>query len=83
MIEQLLIPGAASILTVAGIIYLFVSGKVLKYRFLGIAVIGVILALMLIAREELLYNRDISFPYCCRCSIMGVYPEKKMVKDIF
>jgi len=47
MIEQLLIPGAASILTVAGIIYLFVSGKVLKYRFLGIAVIGVILTLML------------------------------------
>jgi hypothetical protein len=47
MIEQLLIPGAVSILTVAGIIYLFVSGKVLKYRFLGIAVIGVILALML------------------------------------
>lgn len=47
MIEQLIIPGAASILTVGGIIYLFVSGKVLKYRFLGIAVIGVILALML------------------------------------
>lgn len=48
MIEQLIIPGIASIVSVAGIIYLFVSGKVLKYRFLGIAVIGVILTLMLL-----------------------------------
>ena len=82
MIEQLIMPGIASFLSIAGIIYLFVSRKVWKYRFLGIVVISVIITLMLLAGEELLYPGSISVSYCSRRSFVGIYAEKKMVKDI-
>jgi len=61
MFEQLLAPAAASILTIAGIIYLFVSKKVLKYRFLGITVISVIITLMLLHGKSY-YTQGI-FPF--------------------
>lgn len=48
LIEQLVVPGAASILTVAGIIFLLVDKKVRKFRFLGLVVISVIITLMLL-----------------------------------
>lgn len=46
--EQLLMPFAGSILTVAGLLYLFTSKQVIKYRFLGLVVISVIITLMLL-----------------------------------
>jgi hypothetical protein len=47
LLEQLIIPAAASLLTVAGLIYLLVSKKAVKYRFIGLAIIGVIIIIML------------------------------------
>jgi hypothetical protein len=48
LIDQLASPGAASILTIAGIIYLLSSGEARKFRFLGLTVISVIITLMLL-----------------------------------
>ena len=61
LIEQLLMPGAASVLTVAGIIYLFVSKKVRKFRFLGFVVISVIITLMFLHGKSY-YTQGI-FPF--------------------
>lgn len=47
MAEQLLSPGAATILTVAGLIYLFLNKDIIQFRFLGIVVVLVIVSLML------------------------------------
>ncbi|MCX6303068.1 MAG: glycosyltransferase family 39 protein [Bacteroidia bacterium] len=46
LVEQLLNPMAASILAVAGIIFLFVNKRVKKFRFLGLTVIFIIIFLM-------------------------------------
>lgn len=59
--EQLIIPGAATILTIAGIVYLFTNKKGWKFRFLGMVVIGVILALMLL-RGKSYYTQGV-FPF--------------------
>jgi hypothetical protein len=59
--EQLIIPGAASILTIAGILYLFTNRNGWKFRFLGMVVIGVILALMLL-RGKSYYTQGV-FPF--------------------
>jgi hypothetical protein len=48
LIDQILIPTAASILTVSGIFYLFINSDVRKFRFLGLAAIIVIITLMLL-----------------------------------
>jgi hypothetical protein len=61
MLEQLLIPAAASILTIAGLIYFFVSKRAIKYRFLGITAIGVIFIIMLL-RGKSYYTIGI-FPF--------------------
>ncbi len=46
--EQLLMPFAASLLTIAGLIFLLFSGKMKKFRFLGFVAIFFISALMLL-----------------------------------
>jgi len=61
LIEQLLIPAAASILTVAGTIFLFVSRKMIKYRFLVLLTISVIITLMLLQGKSY-YTQGI-FPF--------------------
>lgn len=61
LIEQLIIPGAASVLTVAGIIFLFVNKKIRKFRFLGLVVISVIVILMLLHGKSY-YTQGI-FPF--------------------
>jgi hypothetical protein len=61
LMEQLVMPGAASILTVAGIIFLFVSKKMRKFRFLGLIVISVIITLMLLHGKSY-YTQGI-FPF--------------------
>ncbi len=61
LIEQLVAPGVASILTVAGIIFLLVSRKVRKFRFLGLVVISVIITLMLLHGKSY-YTQGI-FPF--------------------
>jgi len=48
LIEQVIMPGVVSILTIAGLIYLFINKKAWKYRFLGLVVISVIITLMLL-----------------------------------
>lgn len=60
IIEQLIIPGMASVLTIAGIFHLFVSKHAWQYRFLGIVVLAVIFSLMMM-RGKNYYT-------------MGVYP---------
>ncbi len=47
LVEQIIMPGAASILTVAGILYLLISRNKKHYRFSGIVVLAVIGLLML------------------------------------
>jgi hypothetical protein len=61
LVEQITSPGAASILTVAGIIYLLVNRSAARYRFLGLAVIGVILSLMLLHGKS--YYTQGVFPF--------------------
>jgi 4-amino-4-deoxy-L-arabinose transferase-like glycosyltransferase len=61
LIEQIMIPGAASFLTIAGIIYLFTEREVRKYRFVGIVILSVILVLMLLHGKSY-YTQGI-FPF--------------------
>jgi hypothetical protein len=61
LIEQLIIPGAASILTIAGILYLFINKNGWKFRFLGLVVISVILTLMLLHGKS--YYTQGVFPF--------------------
>ena len=61
LIEQLVIPGAASVLTIAGLIYLFVNKNGWKFRFLGLVVISVVVTLMLL-RGKSYYTQGI-FPF--------------------
>ncbi len=61
LFEQLLIPGAASILTIAGILYLFINKNASKFRFLGLVVISVILTLMLLHGKS--YYTQGVFPF--------------------
>ncbi len=46
--EQLVIPGAASVLTIAGLISLLFGRRAGKYRFLGFVIISVVIILMLL-----------------------------------
>jgi hypothetical protein len=61
LIEQVVIPGAASILTITGILYLFINKNAWKFRFLGLVVISVILTLMLL-RGKSYYTQGV-FPF--------------------
>ena len=59
--EQLVFPGMASVLTVAGLIWLFLGRKAWRYRFLGTTVVIVIAALMLM-RGKSYYTMGV-FPF--------------------
>jgi hypothetical protein len=61
IIEQLIIPGMASVLTIAGIIHLFTGRKAWQYRFLGIVTLAVILSLMMM-RGKNYYTMGV-FPF--------------------
>ncbi len=61
LIEQVAIPGAASILTIAGIFYLFLNKNAWKFRFLGLVVISVVITLMLMHGKSY-YTQGI-FPF--------------------
>jgi len=61
LIEQLVMPGAASILSIAGLFYLFVNKNAWKFRFLGLVVVSVILTLMLL-RGKSYYTQGV-FPF--------------------
>jgi hypothetical protein len=61
LIEQLAIPAAASILTIAGILFLFINKNARKYRFLGVATISVIIVLMLLHGKS--YYTQGVFPF--------------------
>jgi hypothetical protein len=61
LIDQVASPTAASILTIAGIIYLFVNKDARKYRFLGLTVISVIVTLILL-RGKSYYTQGV-FPF--------------------
>jgi hypothetical protein len=61
LIEQLVAPGAASILTVAGLIFLLINKKVRKFRFLGFVVLSVIITLMLLHGKS--YYAQGIFPF--------------------
>ncbi len=58
--EQLLIPGAASFLTVAGIFYLYISRNASNFRFIATVAISVIVTLMIL-RGKSYYTQGI-FP---------------------
>jgi hypothetical protein len=59
--EQFMMPAAASILTIAGIIYLLINRNAWKFRFLGLVVLSVIITLMLL-RGKSYYTQGI-FPF--------------------
>jgi hypothetical protein len=48
MADQLIMPSMASVLTIAGLLYLFINKDARKYRFLGAAVILVIVILLIL-----------------------------------
>jgi hypothetical protein len=61
LIEQVVIPGAVSVLTIAGFIYLFVNKNAWKFRFLGLVVLSLIITLMLLHGKSY-YTQGI-FPF--------------------
>jgi hypothetical protein len=61
LVDQVASPGAASILTIAGIIYLFINKEARKYRFLGLVVISVIVTLILLQGKS--YYTQGVFPF--------------------
>jgi Dolichyl-phosphate-mannose-protein mannosyltransferase len=61
LFEQIMTPALASILTIAGILYLFINRNTWKYRFLGLVVISVVITLMLLHGKSY-YTQGI-FPF--------------------
>jgi hypothetical protein len=61
LFEQILMPGIATILTIAGLIFLIFNKKVIKFRFLGFVIISVIITLMLLHGKSY-YTQGI-FPF--------------------
>lgn len=61
LIEQVVMPGVTSILTIAGLIYLFINKNAWKFRFLGLVIISLIITLMLL-RGKSYYTQGI-FPF--------------------
>jgi hypothetical protein len=60
LVEQLISPGAASFLTIAGLIFLLFNKNQRRFRFLAFVVLGVILSLMLL-RGKSYYTQGV-FP---------------------
>jgi len=61
LIEQFLMPGAASILTATGLVFLFITRSMRKFRILALTSVAVILALMLLHGKSY-YTQGI-FPF--------------------
>jgi hypothetical protein len=61
LIEQIISPGAAAILTVAGLLYLFIAKNAVKFRFLAVMAVLVIITLMLL-RGKSYYTQGL-FPF--------------------
>jgi hypothetical protein len=59
--EQIMNPGLASILTIAGIIFLLIDKKASRYKFLGILMLFIVLSLMLM-RGKSYYTQGI-YPF--------------------
>jgi hypothetical protein len=76
MVEQLINPGPASLLTVAGLGYVLFSKKQRKVRFLGIVVLAVICVLMLL-RGKSYYTQGV-FPFLIAAG--AVFYESALLK---
>jgi hypothetical protein len=61
LFEQILMPGVATILTIAGLMFLIFNKKMIKFRFLGFVIISVIITLMLLHGKSY-YTQGI-FPF--------------------
>ncbi len=73
--EQLLIPGMASLLAVAGILYLFISRDAIKFRFAGLVAICVVLILLFLHGKS--YYTQGVFPFLIAA---GAVAWEKMLK---
>lgn len=76
LIEQLAMPGIASLLTVAGLIYMFFSPRMRDYRFMAFVAVLVILILMLLQGKSY-YTQGI-FPFLIAAG--AVFWEKTLRK---
>ena len=74
--EQLFMPGIVSVLTISGILYLFINRNAVKYRFLAIIAILVILTLMLL-RGKGYYTQGL-FPFLIAA---GAVVVEKILRD--
>jgi hypothetical protein len=61
LFEQMIIPGTASVLTIAGMIFLLAGRQLIKFRFLGLAALLVVIILMLLHGKSY-YTQGI-FPF--------------------
>lgn len=61
LFEQIMLPGASAVLTIAGLFYLFMNKNVRKFRFLGIVIILVIV-ILLILKGKSYYTMGV-FPF--------------------
>jgi Dolichyl-phosphate-mannose-protein mannosyltransferase len=77
LFEQLLMPGAASLLTVAGFLFLLLNKRMKEYRFLAFIAAGVILILMLLQGKS--YYTQGVFPFLMAAG--AVFWEKLLRRD--
>jgi hypothetical protein len=75
-VEQIIMPGAASFLTVAGFLYILLNKRLKKIRFLGFVVAVVIISLMLLRGKS--YYTQGTFPFLI--SAGAVFYESVMTK---
>lgn len=78
LFEQLLMPGMASLLTVAGLLFLLLNKNMKQYRFLAFVSISVILILMLLQGKSY-YTQGI-FPFLMAA---GAVSWEKMLKKVW
>jgi hypothetical protein len=78
LIDQLLMPTFASVLTIAGILYLFLNKDVRKYRFAGIVVI-LIISILFILKGKSYYTQGV-FPFLIAA---GAVLYEKILKNIW
>jgi hypothetical protein len=76
--EQLISPGAASILTIAGLLYLFINKNAVKFRFLGVITILIIVTLLLL-RGKSYYTIGL-FPFLIAA---GAVSAEKILRKIW
>ena len=78
LIEQLLMPTAASVLTIAGLFYLFIDRNARKYRFAAVAAILVI-AILLVLKGKSYYTMGV-FPFLIAA---GAVAFERIIKNIW